>query len=276
MCFWNGGGKMADWSILHKDSLDFGYFPAWEALGVVHGFTCRQGGESDIVPGSLNMALHVGDDPEKVIRNREKVAAALGFSLESTVTCAQVHGTHVVPVTQAQAGRGAYDLSATIPDADGLITDCRNLPLMLFYADCVPVLLVDRKGPAFGVVHAGWRGSVGRIVQKAIRTMKDTYGTRPENLTAGIGPSIGPCCYEVDERVHEQALDFPTCFQPHGEGHYLLDLWQLNKLQLLEAGVPEQHILTAGVCTCHHVNQFFSHRKEKGKTGRLAAILYRK
>lgn len=267
---------MAEFEIMQKDPLAFGYFPAWESLGVVHGFTCRKGGESDVLPGTLNMALHVGDAPEKVIRNREKAAAALDFSLKNTVTCAQVHGTNVVPVTYAQAGRGAYALSDTIPEADGLITDCRNLPLMLFYADCVPVLLVDRKGPAIGVVHAGWRGSVGRIVQKAIRAMEETYGTRPEHLAAGIGPSIGPCCYEVDERVHEKALAFPTCFTPHGEGHYLLDLWQLNKLQLLEAGVLEQYIYTAGVCTCHHVTQFFSHRKEKGKTGRLAAILYRK
>ena len=271
-----GGGEMADFKIIQKGSVAFGCFPAWNQLGVVHGFTCRSGGESDVVPGTLNMALHVGDDPEKVIRNRKKVAEALGFALENTVTCAQVHGTRVVPVTLAQAGRGAFALNDTIPETDGLITDCRNLPLMLFYADCVPVLLVDRKGPAIGVIHAGWRGSVGHIVQNAVQAMAEAYGTKPGNLSAAIGPSIGPCCYEVDERVHEKALAYQGCFTPHGEGHYLLDLWQLNKLQLMEAGILAENILKAGVCTCHHVDQFFSHRKEKGKTGRLAAILYRK
>lgn len=267
---------MAGWSILQKGSLEFGCFPALEQYGVVHGFTCRQGGESDIIPGTLNMALHVGDDRSKVLRNRQRVAEALGFYLENTVTCAQVHGTNVVPVNHGQSGRGSFALEDTIPDADGLITDCKGLPLMLFYADCVPVLLVDTKGPGIGVVHAGWRGSVGRIVQKAVEAMGQAYGTLPENLMAAIGPSIGPCCYEVDERVREKALEYPGCFTPHGKGHYLLDLWQLNRLQLVEAGVPEQNVLTAGVCTCCHVDQFFSHRKEKGKTGRLAAILYRK
>lgn len=266
---------MAGFTFVEKDGIQWGCFPEWDALGVGHGFTCRTGGESDLVPGGLNMALHVGDDPQKVLRNREKAAQALGFSLARTATCAQVHGTNLVRVTEAEAGRGALDLATTIPETDGLVTSCRDLPLMLFYADCTPVLLVDTKGPAIAVLHAGWRGSVGRIAQKGVEALQKWYGTRPEDIVAGIGPSIGPCCYEVDDKVRDHAPGFEDCFRPSGIGHYMLDLWKLNEHQLLQAGVKPEHIYVAGICTSCHNDRYFSYRKEKGKTGRLAAVLWR-
>lgn len=267
---------MAGFAFLEKNGIRWGCFPAWKALGVEHGFTCRVGGESDLTPGGLNMALHVGDNPEKVLRNRQKAAAALGFDLSRTATCAQVHGTVLAKVTEAEAGRGALELATTIPGTDGLLTDCKDLPLMLFYADCTPVLLVDTESSAIAVLHAGWRGSVGRIAQKGVQAMHNWYGTRPEAIVAGIGPSIGPCCYEVDDRVRDQAKGFEWCFAPHGTGHYLLNLWELNRQQLVEAGVKPENISVAEVCTCCHNDAYFSYRKEKGKTGRLAAVLWRK
>ena len=267
---------MAGFAFTEKNGIRWGCFPAWEALGVCHGFTCRVGGESDLVPGGLNMALHVGDDPEKVLENRRKAAAAMGFDLARTATCAQVHGTVLAKVTEAEAGRGALELATTIPGTDGLLTDCTDLPLMLFYADCTPVLLVDTESTAIAVLHAGWRGSVGRIAQKGVQALHDWYGTRPEAIVAGIGPSIGPCCYEVDDKVRDRAKGFEGCFAPHGEGHYLLDLWKLNQQQLVEAGVKPENISVAEVCTCCHNDQYFSYRREKGKTGRLAAVLWRK
>lgn len=267
---------MAGFAFAEKDGIRWGCFPAWKALGVEHGFTCRVGGTSDLTPGGLNMALHVGDDPQKVLQNRQKAAAAMGFDLTRTATCAQVHGTVLAKVTEAEAGRGALELATTIPGTDGLLTDCKDLSLMLFYADCTPVLLVDTESSAIAVLHAGWRGSVGRIAQKGVQAMHDWYGTRPEAIVAGIGPSIGPCCYEVDDKVRDQAKGFEACFAPHGEGHYLLDLWELNRRQLVEAGVKPENISVAEVCTCCHNDDYFSYRREKGKTGRLAAVLWTK
>lgn len=267
---------MAGFAFAEKDGIRWGCFPAWKALGVEHGFTCRVGGTSDLTPGGLNMALHVGDAPQKVLQNRQKAAAAMGFDLTRTATCAQVHGTVLAKVTEAEAGRGALELATTIPGTDGLLTDCKDLSLMLFYADCTPVLLVDTESSAIAVLHAGWRGSVGRIAQKGVQAMHDWYGTRPEAIVAGIGPSIGPCCYEVDDKVRDQAKGFEACFAPHGEGHYLLDLWELNRRQLVEAGVKPENISVAEVCTCCHNDDYFSYRREKGKTGRLAAVLWRK
>ena len=267
---------MAGFAFTEKDGIRWGCFPAWSALGLGHGFTCRIGGESDLAAGGLDMPLHVGDNPEKVVHNRQKAASAMGFVLARTATCAQVHGTVLARVTEAEAGRGALELGTTLPDTDGLLTDCKDLPLMLFYADCTPVLLVDTQSSAIAVLHAGWRGSVGRIAQKGVKAMHDWYGTRPEAIVAGIGPSIGPCCYEVDEKVREQARSFEGCFAPHGTGHYLLDLWELNRRQLVEAGVKPENINAAEICTCCHNEEYFSYRREKGKTGRLAAILWRK
>jgi YfiH family protein len=267
---------MADFAFKERNGIQIGYFPALEEMGFVHGFTCRIGGESDICPGTLNMALHVGDDPEKVVRNREKVAAAMGFSLDQAVTCAQVHGNRVAVVTEKEAGRGARELASTLPDTDGLVTNTKELPLMLFYADCVPVMLADTDSGAVGLVHAGWRGSVGHIVEKGIALMEKQYGSHPEHVTAAIGPSIGACCYEVDRRVLEQASGLEACFHPTWKDHYQLDLWEMNRQELLAAGVPDNQILMARVCTsCHH-DLYFSYRAEHGHTGRMAAIIYKK
>ncbi len=267
---------MDDWIIKQSHAIAWGTFPAWESFGAVLGFTCRMGGESSIVTGTLNMALHVGDTPEKVLRNRRKAAEAIGFPLGKSVTCAQVHSSHIAVVTANDAGRGAFSYEDTIPNTDGLMTKELNLPLMLFYADCTPVVLLDTQGPAIAVLHAGWRGSVGKIAKKGVLAMQEVFGCHPKNLLAGIGPSIGPCCYEVDQAVRRQAAGYENCFKPNGEGHYLLDLWQLNTIQLLEAGIPAEHIYQAACCTKCHQDLFFSYRGEQGRTGRLAAILMRK
>ena len=267
---------MTEFVITKRGDIEIGYFPALEQYGVVHGFTLRHHGQSDIVKGTLNMALHVGDDRQKVLANRAKVAKALGYRPEKATTCAQVHGNRVVVVTPALVGRGALDYADTIQDTDGLVTEEANVPLMLFYADCVPVMLVDTKSTAFALVHAGWRGAVSKIGAIALQTMEQNFGTRPGNVMAAIGPSIGPCCYEVDENVLKKAPDFKECFAPTGPGHWHLNLWQVNRLQLERAGVPSDHILDSSYCTKDHVEQYFSYRAEQGKTGRMAAVIYRK
>ena len=260
-------------TINHKNNIWFGTFPVLERAGFVHGCSCRLHGESDVVAGTLNLALHVGDDVEKVLRNRRAFAEAIGVDANRFTTCQQVHGSKVVQVTKELVGSGAKDFANTIADTDALITNLPDVPLMLFYADCVPVLLADLETGAIGLAHAGWRGTVANIGAKTLAAMGEAFGTKPENVLAAIGPSIGACCYEVDDFVRDQASGYEKFFAPKGGGKYQLDLWGMNAKQLQEAGVPAGNIATAGVCTNDNVELFCSYRAEQGKTGRMGVCL---
>ncbi len=258
----------------NKDGIALAVFPSWEETGINHGFTCRLGGNSEIIPGALNMALHVGDNPLAVRRNRRAVAAMLGIPYDNITTCAQVHGNQVEVVTAEKVGSGVDDYGTTIADRDGIITNLEGVPLMLFYADCVPVMFKDTVTGAIGLAHAGWRGTVGNIAGETLAAMGKAYGTQAKDVWVGIGPSIGPCCFEVDSKLydawHEQYGEY---FTPHGEAHYLMDLWGINKKQVVEQGVKPENVVVAGVCTMENNDKFFSYRGEHGETGRLAAII---
>ena len=260
-------------TINHKNNIWYGTFPVLERAGFVHGCSCRLHGESDVVAGTLNLALHVGDDVEKVLRNRKAFAEAVGVDANRFTTCQQVHGSKVVQITEELVGSGALDFANTIADTDALITNLPDVPLMLFYADCVPVLLADLETGAIGLAHAGWRGTVANIGAKTLAAMGEAFGTKPENVLAAIGPSIGACCYEVDDFVRDQASGYEKFFAPKGGGKYQLDLWGMNAKQLQEAGVPEVNITVAGVCTNDNVELFCSYRAEQGKTGRMGVCL---
>ena len=184
--------------------------------GFVNACSCRKNGESDIVAGALNLALHVGDDVEKVLRNRKIFAEAIGVDSSRFTTCQQVHGSKVVRVTEELVGSGAKNFSNTIADTDALITDIPDVPLLLFYADCVPVLLADVETGAIGLAHAGWRGTVANIGAKTLAAMVEAFGTKAENVLAAIGTSIGACCYEVDDFVRDQASGYEEFFAAHG------------------------------------------------------------
>ncbi|MBQ5348576.1 MAG: peptidoglycan editing factor PgeF [Phascolarctobacterium sp.] len=248
-------------------------FSALKRAGFVNACSCRKNGESDIVAGTLNLALHVGDDVEKVLRNRKIFAEAIGVDASRFTTCQQVHGSKVVRVTEELIGSGAKDFVNTIADTDALITDIPDVPLLLFYADCVPVLLADVETGAIGLAHAGWRGTVANIGAKTLAAMVEAFGTKPENVLAAIGPSIGACCYEVDDFVRDQASGYEEFFAAKGGGKYQLDLWGMNVKQLVEAGVPQDNISVAGVCTNDNVDLFCSYRAEQGKTGRMGVCL---
>ena len=260
-------------TINHKNNIWYGTFTVLERAGFVHGCSCRLHGESDVVAETLNLALHVGDDVEKVLRNRRAFAEAVGVDANRFTTCQQVHGSKVVQVTEELVGSGALDFANTIADTDALITNLPDVPLMLFYADCVPVLLADLETGAIGLAHAGWRGTVANIGVKTLAAMGEAFGTKPENVLAAIGPSIGACCYEVDDFVRDQASGYEKFFAPKGGGKYQLDLWGMNAKQLREAGVPAGNIATAGVCTNDNVELFCSYRAEQGKTGRMGVCL---
>ena len=265
-----------DFKMTSYNNVWFGYFSGFSRAGFLTACSCRFHGESDLVPGSLNLALHVGDNRNKVLRNRQKFAAAIGVKPERFTTCAQVHGNHVQVITEDLIGRGAFSFEDAVPETDALITNLTDVPLLLFYADCVPVLLADPVTGAIGLAHAGWRGTAAQIVKKTVQAMTEAFGVRPADLLAAIGPSIGSCCYEVDDVVRNRMPDYETCFTANCDGKYLLDLWQVNRQQLLEAGIVPSNISMAGVCTNHNPELFFSYRYENGKTGRMGVCVCRK
>ncbi len=264
---------MSEFVIAHRGDIEIGYFPALEQYGVVHGFTLRHHGQSDIVKGTLNMALHVGDDCKKVLPNRAKVAKALGYDPKKATTCAQVHGSRVQLVDASLVGSGATDYAKTIAATDALITRLPGVPLLLFYADCVPILLADPVRKVIGVAHAGWRGTVAGIAAATVAKMQEWCGCAPGNILAGIGPSIGGCCYEVDDVVRSRALAYQEFFQPRGGGKYLLNLQGINRQQLSAVGLKADNIVDAGVCTADNKELFFSYRQEQGHTGRMGTCL---
>lgn len=266
---------MQNFIITQKDNIWFGSFPLLTDAGFINACSCRLHGESAIVADTLNLALHVGDEEKLVLANRRRFAAAIGVQAERFTTCAQVHGSEVVVVDESIVGAGALALADTIARTDALVTQLPKVPLLLFYADCVPVLLADTKSGAVGLAHAGWRGTVAGIVQKTVQQMQESFGSRPQDLLAAIAPSIGQCCYEVDDFVRDKAVGYEAFFAPVAgkPGKYMLDLWGYNKCELLQAGVSEQNIAIAGVCTAHNHELFCSYRAEAGKTGRMGVCL---
>lgn len=244
---------------------------------LVHGFSARQGGVSAAPFDTLNMALHVGDDPAHVWENRRRYFAALGLDAAQICTIRQVHGTEIVRAFRRDAGRGAHDYADALADADALITNDSGVALMLCYADCVPVLLYDPVHNAAGVVHAGWKGMVQRIAAKTLARMGEEFGTDAADVLAGIGPSIGAGCYAVgaDVAAHFRAA-FPADADEivqERDGKIHLDLWAANCIQLMEAGISKQNIDRADICTSCDRNFFYSYRAADGRTGRLAAVM---
>lgn len=254
----------------------YGIFTSFAAVGIRHGVSTRLGGHSTAPFHSLNLGLHTGDDAETVWNNRQLFCQAVGLSAEKVVTAEQIHGNVVKQVTAADAGRGAKHYQEAIKGTDALITNVPGLPLMLFFADCVPVLIVDPVAKAIGISHAGWKGTVGKIAQKTVLAMQQQFNTNPADCLVGIGPSIGPCCYEVDETVLSKLrAEFPCWEQlviPR-ERRWQLNLWEANRQQLREIGIGDTNITVSSICTADNTPIFFSHRAESGHTGRIGAII---
>lgn len=247
-----------------------------EQGGVVHAFSTRHGGVSSPPFASLNLGFHFGDDPASVQENRRRFCKAVGLEPAETVTAEQVHGDHVQVVTLNQAGAGALTLSGSIPATDAMITRDK-IALMAFFADCVPILIYDPGRRAVGIAHSGWKGTLLEVGRKTIEAMVKEFGSNPADCLIAIGPSIGPCCYEVDDRViAEVKAAFPywqDLVEDKGSGRWNLDLWAANRQSLIEAGVAAEKIAVSGMCTCCNQDMLYSYRGEKGSTGRLAAVI---
>lgn len=235
--------------------------------------TGRHGGTSRPPFSSLNTSFRVGDDPALVLRNRARICAALDIGIDSIVAAQQSHGVNVVVVCQEDRGRGALSWDDAIPDADALITNCEDVVLLMTFADCVPIVLYDPVRVALGLVHAGWKGTVGGIVGEAVGSMVKAFGSDASQIVAAIGPAVGPCCYEVGPDVVEAARSPGLeSFTLTATGRVILDLWEANRVQLVRAGLRESNVEVAAVCPACRTHLFFSHRGEGGQTGRFAAV----
>lgn len=246
------------------------------AGGVAHGFSTRSGGVSEGAFDSLNLGLNRGDLPEHVLENHRRFCAALGADVERTVFSHQVHKDGVRVVTSADAGKGLY--RERDYDADALVTDIPGLPLVVFTADCIPVLLYDPVRRVIGAVHAGWRGTSLGIAGKTVQLMQSHYGCQPGDLLAAIGPGISKCCFETREDVPNAMLEvfgpaaFP-CLESLPSGSFRVDLKGLNALSLERAGLTPEQISTSDLCTACRPDLFWSHRITGEERGSLAALI---
>ncbi|MGO4530965.1 peptidoglycan editing factor PgeF [Paenibacillus sp. 2TAF8] len=250
------------------------------------GFTTRHGGAGQEPYATLNCAYHVGDEAEAVLGNRRLVTEKLAFSLDAWTCGEQVHGKEVAVITAKDRGRGLLDRQSALQNTDGLVTNIPGILLTSFYADCVPLYFYDPVKQAVGLAHAGWKGTVAGIAVSMVETMEREYGSRREDIRAAIGPSIGDCCYEVDEAVMKHVrvwLDEPQgndeyndsaskrIYTPAANGKTMLNLKECNRHIMMKAGILPDHIECTTWCTSCHPELFFSYRKENGVTGRMAS-----
>lgn len=261
-----------------KSGVKYFVIDAFEKTNLVkHCFTTKVGGVSKGYYSGLNLGLHKEDNREDVIENYKIICGILGIEYKHLVASDQVHDNKIYKADKKDLGKGIVRESDII-GIDGLITDVKGVPLITYYADCVPLFFLDPVKKSIGTSHAGWKGSVLKIGQETVFRMKKEFGTKPEDLLVGIGPSIGPCCYEVDEPVISRVIEaFPFLWKKlvidRGNGKWDLNLWETNALQLEEIGVRRENIFVSGICTSCSKELLFSHRRDKGKTGSLAAII---
>jgi YfiH family protein len=258
-----------------RAGLEFLTWPVFDPLPVDVLVTTRGGGVSAGRYTSLNLSFAVGDDPAAVLTNRERVAAALGTSLDSFVFARQVHGRAVATVSAADRGRGARHPDGGASDADALVTADPGTVLAVLVADCVPVVLYDPAAHVLACVHAGWRGTVVRVTGAAVAAMA-ALGSRPQDIIAGIGPAVSPAAYQVGGDVISQVerafgARAGEILRPDGDGRAGCDLWAANRLALRDAGVPGAQIHTAAVPTGPDPGRFYSHRAEQ-PCGRFALL----
>lgn len=271
-------------------------FPLLSAQpGITHAFSTRRGGVSQGIYATMNLSFTRGDEEDRVQENFRRMAAALHTDVEHMVCTYQTHTTNIRRVGKTDGGKGIVR-EREYTDVDGLVTNDRNLCLVCFFADCVPLYFVDPKHGAIGLAHSGWRGTVAGMGECMVRRMTQEFGTRPEDLVAAVGPSICQDCYEVSEEVAEQFEQLRASIPesdkllaemakqgvyPHrqilrpgrAEGKYQLDLWLANLLVLRGAGIPLSGLQATDVCTCCNSSYLFSHRASQGKRGNLAAFL---
>lgn len=262
-----------------KNHVPYIQFKNLSATGIVkHGFSTRKGGVSTGIFSSMNLNFKRGDDPDAVMENYRRMAAALNMRVEDMVLSDQTHTTNVRVITEEDRGKGILK-PQDYSDVDGMITNVPGIVLVTSYADCVPLYFVDPVRKAIGLSHSGWRGTVGHIGQKTVWKMHEVYGSEPKDIVAAIGPSICQSCYEVSDDVAEAfranftADEAADILLDKGNGKYQLDLWKANWYVLTDAGILPEHLSVTDLCTACHPDLLWSHRKTNGQRGGLSAFL---
>lgn len=262
-----------------KNHVPYIQFKNLSATGIVkHGFSTRKGGVSTGIFSSMNLNFKRGDDPDAVMENYRRMAAALNMRVEDMVLSDQTHTTNVRVITEEDRGKGILK-PQDYSDVDGMITNVPGIVLVTSYADCVPLYFVDPVRKAIGLSHSGWKGTVGHIGQKTVWKMHEVYGTEPKDIVAAIGPSICQSCYEVSDDVAEAfranftADEAADILLDKGNGKYQLDLWKANWYVLTDAGILPEHLSVTDLCTACHPDLLWSHRKTNGQRGGLSAFL---
>ncbi len=240
---------------------------------ISHGFSTRIGGVSKGIFADMSVGLLIGDEKEDVYKNYALLGDAIGFDWERISSPHQVHDTYIRRVGEEDAGSGIVK-PLRAEGVDGQITDVVGLPLIVYGADCVPMLFVDPVKRVIGTAHGGWRGTVNGIASRMIGCFRDEFGSDPKDIYVSIGPSAGSCCYEVDEKVAAEFIRIDESLAvSKGEGKYMVDLWKANKLILMREGVEEAHISITGICTICNNDIFHSHRATGGKRGLNCGII---
>ena len=269
-----GAAGAGSFALSSRGALDVLTWPQFDGEGLEAVVTTRSGGVSEGPYATLNLGLHVGDDPERVVENRRRAAAAVGLGLPDLVFCDQAHGREVAVVDHDHRGRGTESVEDAVQGADALVTGSPGIGLVVMVADCVPIVLFDPAARVLSCIHAGWRGTVARVVDVTLEVM-GSLGAEPGRVLAGIGPAIPAVRYQVGPEVAEAAHDglgvlAGDVVRADGAGRWLFDLWEANRRMLLEAGVPARNIAVAAVGTGGGF-PFFSDREVR-PCGRFAAV----
>ena len=252
----------------------------WEdqVEGITVGFSTKVGGVSKDPFSSLNLGLHVQDQSSLVLKNRDILAKSTKYPLNKWVFAEQIHSTYIKKVSSFDCGKGLSSYEDGVANCDGLYTSDKEIMLSLCFADCVPLYFFAPKKPLIGIAHAGWKGTVSDIAGNMVRTWQAIEGIHPKDVKVGIGPSIGSCCYVVSEHVISQIdltsiNNYPIPYKSISKGQYNLNLKELNKYLLLEAGIKEENITISQLCTSCERELFFSHRRDDGMTGRMMGFI---
>jgi YfiH family protein len=267
---------MPDFAWINIDGIRYITLPHWAEQGVNVAFSTRLGGVSQSPYNTLNFGLHVGDRRHDVIENRRRFLKLFSLTPEDMVCCEQVHGNSVAIVGEEEKGRGAVDYYTALPGYDAMVCRTPGILLSTFYADCVPIYLFDPGERVVAIAHSGWKGTMGQIAVQSLRVMEREFGCSPENTEVFIGPGIGGCCFQIGQDLVKQVKEeFPGLdgILRCELGEYTWDLPLTNRLMLQDNGVRPKNIIDCGLCTSCNPKVFFSYRREKGKTGRMAAVI---
>lgn len=240
-----------------------------------HAVSTRIGGVSKKPFESLNLGLNTGDTHENILSNHKALSRQLNFDLQTLISANQIHGSNIITINSKQKTGEASLPGPTFDGFDAIVTDRQDITLIVRVADCVPVILFDPAKKILAVVHAGWKGTKAGISAKAVQEMNNGFGSIASEIIAGIGPSIGPCCFDVRKDVSDlffNQISNAELFIKKAKNRFFIDLREANRLQLIEQGCRAENIEVSDLCTSCNSHLFFSHRREKGKTGRFGLL----